>query len=495
MKKRTIKKIKAKFLTDVFYGSIGFVASIALFLVFYWSLSLNSSIYSLINNTKNEPLYLWSYILLTLGIIILFGVNASLFIFRWRKFGLPKIKTQSSSGLGTLIGVVASACPVCGSALLATVGITAGLAAFPLQGLELKALSFGLMVLPVWLTVKEIKNPSCNPDGSCPKARDTSFKENDMPYLFVITLLIVGLTLATWNMLRQDPIVYSFFGKKSTLVNPQDNKLYSANTTSTGNKLYDEVVVKVLPEKGFQSKIYLADSVFKLVEEGVIDQNKFEGIYKERRGLPTELVDVLNKPSYDPILLTRDNANIYVNLLWPLGLANYMATNRESPVNGKSLFNFASTGGWNIGKEENGGAYFNKFNIVKLTPEQEALAIKIAQNSYRPCCNNSTFFQDCNHGSALLGVLELGAAQGLTENELYREALAFNSFWFSSSYIQTALYLKAVKNIDWENADPKAVLDKEFSSASGNANIQAQVAKIPNLIPPQGHGGGGGCGT
>jgi hypothetical protein len=67
--------------------------------------------------------------------------------------------------------------------------------------------------------------------------------------------------------------------------------------------------------------------------------------------------------------------------------------------------------------------FFNKCEIIKLTKEQEDLVYKVAQNTFRPCCNNSTFAQDCNHGSALLGALELAASQGY--NEL---ALQLNSF-------------------------------------------------------------------
>jgi hypothetical protein len=223
--------------------------------------------------------------------------------------------------------------------------------------------------------------------------------------------------------------------------------------------------------------------VVKLVQNGVIDRNKFLAIYESRGGLPAELKDVLDSLSSKPILLTRQNANYYVNLLWPLGLANYISSNKKSPINGKSLFNFASTGGWNLGKEENGGAYFNKFKIVELTPEQEALVTKIAQNTYRPCCNNSTFYQDCNHGSALLGLLELGAAQGLSEDELYHEALAFNSFWFPHNYIQTALYFKAVKNTDWDKVNPKTIMGKDYSSIGGwYANVDAEVKKL-GLVP------------
>ncbi|MBI4064928.1 hypothetical protein HY409_00970, partial [Candidatus Gottesmanbacteria bacterium] len=168
--------------------------------------------------------------------------------------------------------------------------------------------------------------------------------------------------------------------------------------------------------------------------------------------------------------------------------------NKDSPVNGKSLFNFASTGGWNIGKEKNGGAYFNKFRIVKLRPGQEALVTQIAKNTYRPCCNNSTFFQDCNHGSALLGLLQLGASQGLIEDELYKEALAFNSFWFPHNYIQTALYFKVVKNIEWDRVDPKLALGVDYSTGSGwSKNVQTEIAKIPNIIPKT--RGGAVCGV
>ena len=250
----------------------------------------------------------------------------------------------------------------------------------------------------------------------------------------------------------------------------------------------------MLPEEGFQSQISLSDAVVKLVERGVIDKEKFEDIYKDDGELPSELGEILIQPSEKPMLLTTESADYYINLLWPLGLANYMSTNRESPVQGVSLFNFASTGGWRLGKEDNGGAYFNKFRIVELTTKQEELVTKIAKNTYRPCCNNSTFFQDCNHGSALLGLLELGASQGLSEKELYREALAFNSFWFPDTYVQTALYFRITKGVEWEDVDPKEALGYNFSSVSGWAkNVQSEIAKIPNLIPHTGIGAS--CGS
>ena len=268
-------------------------------------------------------------------------------------------------------------------------------------------------------------------------------------------------------------------------------RILKANAQNDGNdsaqarRLFDDTTAKVVPATGFQSSIRIGGSVAKLVEIGIIDKAKFVAIYRGRN-MPAEIESALSRPSDNPILLTPANANYYVNLLWPVGLANYMSSNDTSPIRGTSLLTFASTSGWTLGQESNGGVYFNKVRVVDLTPDQEALATEIARKTYRPCCNNSTFFQDCNHGSALLGVLELGASQGLAKEVLYREALAFNSFWFPSNYIETALYFKAVRNIDWERVDPMEIMGFEYSALGPwSKNVQAEVAKIPGLLPPR----------
>ena len=254
--------------------------------------------------------------------------------------------------------------------------------------------------------------------------------------------------------------------------------------------LFDEAVSRIVPDAGFQSRIALKDSIVKLASQGVIDQQKFRSLYGTDRPLPGEIAMVLSEPSNRGILLTAGNASDYVNLLWPIGLAMHMAANSESPLNGNSLFDFASTGGWTLGKEANGGTYFNKLAIVRLTEEQEARVVRIAKATYRPCCNNSTFFQDCNHGSALLGALQLGASQGLSDSDLYQEALAFNSFWFPEYYVRTALFFKVVKKTEWTDVDPKIVLGFDYSALGAwQTNVATAIEKIPDLIPPAPDGG------
>jgi len=116
-----------------------------------------------------------------------------------------------------------------------------------------------------------------------------------------------------------------------------------------------------------------------------------------------------------------------------------------------------------------------------MSDQQQELVRDVATNAFRPCCDNSTLYQDCNHGSALLGLLELAASQGATSDELYRTALTANSFWFPGYYAKTALYFAYFHNISWSEVAPKLILGRDFSSLSGwersmnNRLLQANV--------------------
>ena len=275
---------------------------------------------------------------------------------------------------------------------------------------------------------------------------------------------------------------------------PEEPDAYPIIPPPASYPLYEETLSRVLPAKGFQSRIALKDSILRLVEHGVIDRGKFFMTYGQNN-YPAEFANILSQPSHREILLTTANANYYVNLLWPIGLATRMAANAESPLVGESVDGFASTGGWTLGVAASGGSYFNQFSVVTLTEEQEARVVRIAKSTYRPCCNNSTFFQDCNHGSALLGVLQLGASQGLSDDEIYREALAFNSFWFPAYYLRTALFFKLVRNTEWAEVDPRVLLGRDYSAGGPwQENVASRVDAIPGLIP-RAPGGGAGCGV
>ena len=117
------------------------------------------------------------------------------------------------------------------------------------------------------------------------------------------------------------------------------------------------------------------------------------------------------------------------------------------------------------------------------------MVYQIAEHIFRPCCGNHTAYPDCNHGMAVLGLLELMASQGASVKELYQAALTFNSYAFSSTYLTLAVYFEG-QGTAWLRVDAATVLGLDYSSAQGAKRIAAQVGPIPGAPSS-----GGGCNT
>jgi hypothetical protein len=229
---------------------------------------------------------------------------------------------------------------------------------------------------------------------------------------------------------------------------------------------YARVLAKVLPEEGYTLPIAWGDLGPKLVQHGVIDLEKFRQLYgKEERFQPD--LRRLEAPSEDLITITRDNAWLLVNVFWGVGLA--------------------STAGWTLGAKPPVELYSN-VALIPLTPEQETLVADLAQGIYRPCCNNSTAFPDCHHGMALLGVIELMAANGLSREEILKAAVQFNALSFPQQYMQMALLFQ-LRGIDWDAVDPQEVLGARYSSLKGwTQHVEHELQKLASRLPPQAEG-------
>ena len=245
----------------------------------------------------------------------------------------------------------------------------------------------------------------------------------------------------------------------------------------------------VVPSAGITLPVTWGSLGKQLVEKGVINRDQFVAIYKDRLGLGPNELSMLDNDNNGNIVVTPDNAGVILNLLWALGLGNKNPILETGPMVDKrygGAGNFASTGGWSLA-QGNAMDYYSKFPFVKLTKDEQALVERVSQNIYRPCCNNSTYFPDCNHGMAMLGLLELMASQGVSESDMYKVALQVNSYWFPDTYLTLAKY-EAKQNVSWGNVDPKQMLSAEYSSASGYRAIRSQIQTIQQ-------GGGGGCGV
>ena len=258
----------------------------------------------------------------------------------------------------------------------------------------------------------------------------------------------------------------------------------------TGGKLLDLSLVEkeVLPEGGVELPVAWGDIGPRLIALGVIDEAKF----RKAVNLTSEQEEILTKGSDKKITINGANSQFIVDMLWALGLAQKSIVYEEGPMGKeykKEAGNFASTGGWSLARGEAMG-YLNRFDLIPLNAEQQKKVGEIAQNVYRPCCGNSTWFPDCNHGMAALAAIELMVAAGLDEKTIYTNVLALNTYWFSDTYLTIAT-LFARQGTAWKNVDAKTVLGKDYSSAQGAQAIAKKVGPLP-YKPEQ---KGGGCGA
>ncbi|MEK7217747.1 MAG: hypothetical protein AAB640_01785 [Patescibacteria group bacterium] len=268
--------------------------------------------------------------------------------------------------------------------------------------------------------------------------------------------------------------------------------VYSDKNLSSRNNLKQVSAAEeaVLPSNGVVLPVAWGDLGSKLVSTGAIDAEKFKAIYDQRGAFTDEYKNLLLGQNDGKLKITNENAGYLLNLFWALGLAskNPILESGEmtDPAYG-GAGNFASTGGWTIAQ---GSAmdHYSKHKFFNLTSDQQALVDKISRGIYRPCCGNSTHFPDCNHGMAMLGLLELMASQGASEQDIWKAALAVNSYWFPDTYMTIAAYMKS-KGVEWKNVNPQEMLGAGYSSGQGYAKIASQV------VAPSSSQSGGGCGV
>lgn len=327
-----------------------------------------------------------------------------------------------------------------------------------------------------------LKNVSEDVDGETHVMRELSaamHKNDALPRVLVMALLGVTVAVTAYAVNLRLQLNQSLAATTKSSVLPKTIAPAAAA----------ELEEAVLPSKGVVLPLRWGDMGQKLVKSGAIDLEKFRAIYAERGGISPQDEQLVSAVSPDQLVMTRQNAQTLLNLFWAFGLANKNEILEKGPMMDPrygGADKFASTGGWTVSKG-NAMNHYSKHMLVTLTNEQQELVKKVAGGVYRPCCNNSTIFPDCNHGMAMLGMLELMAAQGATEQDMWNAALAANSFWFPNNYLTIATYFKNA-GTSWKNVSPQTVLGAQYSSASGYKNIST------GIIPPTPSGsGGGGC--
>lgn len=251
----------------------------------------------------------------------------------------------------------------------------------------------------------------------------------------------------------------------------------------------------VAPAGGVELPATWGDLGKKMLASGVIDQAKFEAVYATRGGMSPDIKAMLTDSGNGKIRITRENSGSILNLLWALGLGNkndILDKGEMMDPRYKGPGQFASTGGWTLAQ---GGPmdHYSMHRFLTLDAAAQEKVDRVTKNIYRPCCGNSTHFPDCNHGMAMLGLMELMASQGASEADMYRTALQVNAYWFPEQYLTIAKVL-ASQGVAWDKADPRQILGADYSSGAGFQQV-AQTAS--QLAKPEGDNArpasGGGC--
>ncbi len=312
--------------------------------------------------------------------------------------------------------------------------------------------------------------------------KQNPFKINLRRYWAILALItyIVGLGSG-----------YMIWGSSNAGNSPGGEK------TASGE--HDEMIAlldQINPPDGYELPIRYGDFAPKLVAAGVIDFAQFVKLYQEIGSpLSEQQIAILTKGSDDSIVIDKENQHFLLNLFWALGLADQNKILTDGPMmsNGKDqVVNFASTGGWTIASRPVVELYAS-LPILTLTNEQQKRLEEVAAGVYRPCCDNPTHFPDCNHGMAMLGLLELMASQGASVGEMFEAAKYVNAYWFPQQALELAVLLKTAKNVDFAQFDAPQVVGQQLFSGSGFQAVHQWLAQNGKL--DQTPAGGGSCGV
>ena len=256
------------------------------------------------------------------------------------------------------------------------------------------------------------------------------------------------------------------------------------------------LIDQVNPPEGYALPATFSDVGPRLVAAGVIDLDRFVQLYQQAgRPLTGDQQTILAKGSNARVVIDSRDAYFLLNFFWALGLVNDNPVLTDGPMMTRGqdqVGNFASTGGWTLGTKPATELYASA-EIISLTEEQQARLEEVASAVYRPCCDNPTRFPDCNHGMAMLGLLELMASQNAGVEAMFAAAKYVNAFWFPQQMLELATLFKLTQDTDFAHTDARQVVSERYSSASGFQSAHAWLTN--NGLLPQVPDSGGSCGV
>lgn len=228
-----------------------------------------------------------------------------------------------------------------------------------------------------------------------------------------------------------------------------------------------------------------------MINAGAFAYDAFVQVY-DRAGQPLSEEQRAILQSGSDKLITIDHIDSYflLNFFWALGLVNsnpILVSGALVANGGGQIDGYASTGGWELAVKPI-HQLFSSASLVTLNVPQQSRLEEAVGAIYRPCCNNPTSFPDCNHGMAMLGLLEVMAAQSATVDEMLEAAKQVNTFWFPSQSQELALYYQSKNNLEFAAIPAREAVGSERFSGNGFAQVHEWLASNGKLNAPNQNG-------
>ena len=148
------------------YAMICIISGIGLGIIYYF-LTMSMLPTHFDAAVELAPHYLLTSIGLTIAISSLAGINFAMMAFKMnqmKKMNSVKpnsIKTNSSALFGGVFAAFTPCCPACTAPLAVILGAVGGLSLFPMQGLELKFISVGVLIFSIYWITRGLQRKSC----------------------------------------------------------------------------------------------------------------------------------------------------------------------------------------------------------------------------------------------------------------------------------------------------------------------------------------------
>ena len=143
------------------YAVIATTSGIGLGIIYYFlTMSMISTHFDVASKVSLS--YLITSIILTIVISALAGINFALMAFKIKRMKMMNsVKSNSSTVLGGAFAAFTPGCPACTAPLAVILSAVGGLSLFPMQGLELKFISVGVLIFSIYWITRGLQSRSC----------------------------------------------------------------------------------------------------------------------------------------------------------------------------------------------------------------------------------------------------------------------------------------------------------------------------------------------